>query len=286
MNILIIGGSRFVGPLLVEQIVSGGHEVTVFNRGQTKTHALPKTVAHVTGDRNDGFNIKQHFDVVIDMCAYKGVQTETALTDLSFDHFIHFGTAAAYRKSEIFPLTETSPLGEYPLWGEYNRGKVACEAALERSGRQFATIRPVYILGPRDYLDRETFIYGRLQEDKPITLPGNGQALIQFVAAKDVAAMLVLIAEKSLTGAFNCCADEVITLKGLVEYMAGLMQKTPHLRYDPRTDGENFDISQFPFANESLVCSNRKAAGLGFRFTPLLEGIKSDFESYYQATLV
>jgi nucleoside-diphosphate-sugar epimerase len=284
MEILVIGGSRFVGPVLVKQLLSNGHHVTIFNRGQIQSE-YPESVTFIRGDRNDGFSIKSHFDVVIDTCAYNGAHTKTALHDLSYDFFIHFGTVASYKKSEIFPLTEDSHSGDWPFMGEYNKGKVECELELEASGRKYASIRPDYILGPHNYLDREHFIYSRIHRGQPLVLPGNGQALCQFVFAQDVAAIMVMLAEGQITGAFNCSSDEAITLKGLTEYMAELVGKKPIIRYNPTADGENHDESEFPFANENLLCSNQKLKDLGFTFTPLLEGLKSDFNSYYKGLL-
>ena len=112
MDILIIGGSRFVGPLLVGKLLGNGHKVTIFNRGH---HPKPSGVSFIKGDRNREFNLKQKFDLVIDMCAYTGEQTKTAIDSLDFDFFIHFSTAAAYKKTMDFPLTEDSPLGDWPL---------------------------------------------------------------------------------------------------------------------------------------------------------------------------
>ena len=33
MNVLVIGGTRFIGPRVVERLAGAGHEVTLFNRG-------------------------------------------------------------------------------------------------------------------------------------------------------------------------------------------------------------------------------------------------------------
>ena len=38
MKILIIGGSRFVGPLVVEKLLKKGHDVTIFNRGKIQSN--------------------------------------------------------------------------------------------------------------------------------------------------------------------------------------------------------------------------------------------------------
>lgn len=232
-----------------------------------------------------GFNISEHFDVVIDMCAYNGSDTKSALSELSFDFFIHFGSVASYKKSELFPLDESAPSGNWPFMGDYNKGKVECEQELEQSGKKYASIRPTYILGPENYLDRENFIYQKLNNQETITLPGNGQALTQFVFAKDVAKIIVLLVETQKTGAFNSVGDELVTLTGLVEYMASLVGKPAKLAYNPETDGANHNEEEFPFANENLVCTNQKVKDLGIAFTPLFKGLEEDFNSYYKALL-
>jgi len=203
------------------------------------------------------------------------------MEDLNFDFFIHMSTAASYKKSQSFPLTEESPLGPWPLWGEYNEGKVQCEKVLEDSGIEYASIRPVYILGANNSLDREHFIYSRIKQGIPLVLPGDGKASVHFVFAEDVADCIMLLAEKKLPGAYNCACDDPITLNDLVMEMGKLVGQDPIINYNPEADGENFNISEFPFANETFVCSNEKFRKLGIKFTPLIAGLKEDYKNYY-----
>jgi nucleoside-diphosphate-sugar epimerase len=46
MRVLIIGGTKFIGPHVVRQFVKQGHEVTVYHRGETEA-VLPETVRHI-----------------------------------------------------------------------------------------------------------------------------------------------------------------------------------------------------------------------------------------------
>lgn len=275
MNILIIGGSRFVGPLLVEKLLKKKHQVTIFNRGH---YPAPSGVSFIQGDRSK-FSIDTRFDIVIDMCAYNGIQTKTALNQLNFDFFIHFSTAAVYKKSDQI-LTEDSPLGDWPLWGGYNKGKVECEKVLATSGVKFAAIRPVYILGPKNYCDREHFIYSRILSSTPIVLPGDGQALVQFVFAKEVADSIALIAEKKAVGPYNCAGDEKISLQNLVLGMGKIVGQKPVIQFNQKANGE-FKEENFPFANETFLCGNSKLKSLGMKFTPLLNGLKTDYKQFY-----
>ncbi len=283
MNILIIGGSRFVGPLLVERLLKKEHRVTLFNRGIYQS--TYSKVRFIQGDRNNGFSIPERFDAVIDMCAYTAKQTKTALRELHFDFYINFGTAAVYKKTNTFPLTEETEIGPWPLWRAYNKGKVACEKVLQKSDVRYASLRPVYILGKNNYMDREHFIYLHLKDKKPLILPGDGTAKIQFVFAQDVATALVLLAEKKVSGAFNCCGNEVVSLTEFVRILGKIVGVKPLIKYNKHTEGTQHSEKEFPFANETFYCTNNKLKELGIHFTSLVKGLKQDYEEYYKSII-
>lgn len=84
MRILIIGGTRFIGPRVVRRLhEAGGHSVTLFHRGETKAD-LPASVNQVYGDRHalssftDDFRITAP-DVVLDMIPYTEEEARTLM---------------------------------------------------------------------------------------------------------------------------------------------------------------------------------------------------------------
>lgn len=284
MKILVIGGSRFVGPLLLEGLLEHKHAITVFNRGNLVI-SYPRQIRFIKGDRDRGFDIKERFDAVVDMCAYTGRQMKIALRDLKFDYyyFLNFGTVAAHRQSQIFPITEDFPIGIYPAWGEYNKGKVECELVLKNSNVKCATIRPTYILGPKNYCDRENFIYSRIKKGEPLLIPGNGQAMTQFVFADEVVHIIVGLLERKVLGPFNIAGNEVITLVGLVEMMGEIMGKRPKMRFNPTADGARYKEEEFPFSNENLIVSNEKVKNmLEIKFLSLKSGLGRDWRAFYK----
>ena len=284
MKVLIIGGSRFVGPHVISLLLKNKHKITVFNRGGISSK-YPSEVCFIKGDREQGFNLDEKFDAVIDTCAYVGSQTKKAIESLKFDYFLHFGTVAAYKKTEIFPLTEESSIGDWPSFGEYDKGKVECEQVLVKSGIKYGIIRPAYILGPKNYCDRENFIYSRIKKGISLVLPGNGLGVAQFVFVDEVARVIVTLAENKIRGAFNVAGNEEITLVGLVKEMGKIVGKKPIITFNPKAIGSKFKEEEFPFDNENLIVSNDKIKKNGIDFVPLIEGLKRDYENFYKNTI-
>ena len=71
MNILIIGGTVFLGRALVTAAVQRGHTVTLFNRGRSAPEALPE-IEQLHGDREGDLAVLdgRTWDAVIDTCGY------------------------------------------------------------------------------------------------------------------------------------------------------------------------------------------------------------------------
>lgn len=83
MKILIIGGTNFIGPFVVHQLVTMGHDVTLFHRGKTKAE-LPENVHHIYGARSQLHDFKSEFetlspDVVVDMICYTKSEARTLM---------------------------------------------------------------------------------------------------------------------------------------------------------------------------------------------------------------
>src|SRR5258708_2769076 len=133
MRILIIGGTRFMGPYITTSLHAAGHEVTLFHRGQTPTE-LPGGVQEILGDRDQLANHAERLrslkaEVVLDMVAATERQAQQfmrvfagfarrSVVVSSQDVYRAFGRVNKTEGGEIdpSPLTEGSPLREnlYP----------------------------------------------------------------------------------------------------------------------------------------------------------------------------
>ena len=71
MKVLVLGGPKFLGRAMIEAALAGGHEVTLFNRGQTNPEVFPE-VERLRGDRDGGLGAlaSRNWDAVVDTSGY------------------------------------------------------------------------------------------------------------------------------------------------------------------------------------------------------------------------
>jgi 2'-hydroxyisoflavone reductase len=71
LDLLILGGTGFLGRHLVEAALGDGHRPTLFNRGLTKAELFPE-VERIEGDREGDLSplLGRRWDSVIDTCGY------------------------------------------------------------------------------------------------------------------------------------------------------------------------------------------------------------------------
>ena len=85
-NIAILGGSKFIGPHLIEALHTAGHEITIFNRNKTNpkiTYPIGSRI--IIGDRNKVDDImslfSSYYDVVFDLSGFTPEHLEPIISD-------------------------------------------------------------------------------------------------------------------------------------------------------------------------------------------------------------
>ena len=117
MKLLILGGTVFLGRHLVEQALLAGHEVTLFNRGQTNPDLYEGEVEKIKGDRATGLSqlAGRRFDAYIDPSGYLPGQLEiagSALKDV-VDRYVFISSISVY-STYIENLDESGKLHQLP----------------------------------------------------------------------------------------------------------------------------------------------------------------------------
>jgi 2'-hydroxyisoflavone reductase len=211
MNILVLGGTRFVGRHIVENALAKGHKVTTFSRGKS---GAVEGAESLIGDRDGNLQALQNraWDAVIDVSGYvpRVVRQSAELLSNKVGHYAFISTVSVYRESQE-PITEESPLIELEdptveeVTGEtYGGLKVLCERVVQElySGRH-SIHRPTIVAGPFDPTDRFTYWPHRFRQSGKVLVPGKPQHVLQYIDARDFAAFVVHSIEQSLTGIYN-----------------------------------------------------------------------------------
>jgi nucleoside-diphosphate-sugar epimerase len=120
MNMLIVGGTRFIGPPVVRQLVAAGHNVTVFHRGENEAE-LPPGVRHRHGSREEAEELRDAVrsvapDVVIDMAALTEADARATVDAARNEvgRLVVISSQDVYRAYEVFHGTEAVALEPTP----------------------------------------------------------------------------------------------------------------------------------------------------------------------------
>ena len=302
---LVIGGTLFIGRALVRRLLARGDQVTILHRGRHNPFAGQTEEIHC--DRNDTAAIRKalagkRFDVVFDNVydwqrGTTAEQVEAAALACAdgLQRYVFTSSVAAYGKG--LNRTEDAPLAPPDHPESYVRHKAGTERRLFRLHRErgfpAVTLRPPYVYGPENPFYREAFFWDRLLADRPIIIPEDGQRLMQFVLAGDLARAAILAAEKdgAAGGAYNVANPEPVTQVELVETLARAAGKTATKVFVPREKllaaGGNVFEPPFYFAQYfdlPPITQNTERAKreLGFAATPFDRGLAETFE-WYQA---
>jgi nucleoside-diphosphate-sugar epimerase len=314
MHVLVIGGTRFVGPLLVFRLLAGGHRVTVLNRG-TRSDPFGDRVERLVGDRTTAdlsrLMMNRRFDAAVDFAAYRHEDARGAVEALGgrVGHYVFIGTGQVYlvrqecpkpaQESDYHGVLKERPTAEYELgnW-EYGMGKRDCEDALvdawTKSGFPSTRVRIPVVAGERDHSQRLDPYVVRLLDGGPVIIPDGGMHQVRHVYAGEVARFLVelLGRENTFGEAYNLCQREIPTLSELVGMMAQMLGsqsklvpiETPDVvaaGFTPRT------LSPFSTPWMSVLDPSKAESELGFRHEPLylyLGKIMASLVAYARAT--
>jgi len=299
VDVLIVGGNRFVGHELAFRLLAAGHRLTLLNRG-TIPDPFGERVARLRGDRTGGgFSRlvgRARFDAVVDFAVFRGEEAEDAVAALTgrVGHYVMISTGQVYLVREPrppFPAREAdyegavmaapeSP-GDRDQW-DYGVGKRAAEDVLARewAGSRFPStrLRLPMVNGERDYHRRLEGYLWRLIDGGPLLLPDGGERPTRHVYGAAVArAIAALLGSRPTFGqAYNLAQDETPTVREILTIAAELLGATPRLVPVPSTEIEaaGLDVvAVSPFSGRwmSFLDPGRAKAELGFRHEPLRE---------------
>ena len=227
MQILILGGTLFVGRHLVEIALERGHEITLFNRGQTNP-GIFQEVENLVGDRDGGLSVLagRRWDAVIDPSGYvpRLVRDSTEFLVEATDHYTFISSISVYADFKKNGKNEADPVGMLDdesveeVTGEtYGPLKALCEAVVENvfPGRAL-NIRPGLIVGPYDPTDRFTYWPDRVARGGEVLAPAPPTFPVQIIDARDLAGWILDMVTSGKAGVYNATGPDTLLTMGAV----------------------------------------------------------------------
>ena len=307
MKILILGGTVFLGPHLIEAALARGHQITIFNRGQHNSDWHPE-VEKLRGDRTNEMEALRgrRWDAVIDTCGYvPGVVRKSAeLLANAVEHYTLISSISVYANFDLGGTDENAPVstitseqvseaekidtGERATavtYGKmYGALKALCERAAEEAMRgRVLSVRAGLLVGPYDYSDRFTYWVHRVAQGREVLAPGRPGRRVRVLDARDLAEWIIRMTEGHQTGIYNATgAEDGLTMGRFLEECRAVSGSDAAFIWA----GEKFFLDQKVAAwsemplwipedyNGIFLVNNDKAITTGLTFRPLPDTIK------------
>jgi 2'-hydroxyisoflavone reductase len=307
LRLLVLGGTGFLGPHVVEAALARGHEVTLFNRGKTNPGLFPD-LEKLRGDRDpekdEGLSALEgrDWDAVVDTSAYVP-RIASASAELLADavaHYVLISTISVYAGFAEEGMDEDAPTGtiddesvETVDGATYGPLKALCERAVEAAmpGRT-TSIRPGLIVGPLDPTGRFTYWPVRVERGGEVLAPGDPSDPVQFIDARDLAAFVVHAIEERTTGTFNATGPATeLSIAELLHGCKAVTGGSARFTWVPAAFLRELEVSPWsdlpvwvPGGGDSrgltrIDVSRAVAAGLTFR--PLARTVADTLEWYH-----
>lgn len=281
MNILVLGGTRFIGQHTVSKLLARGHTLTLLHRGQTNPDGLTHPqLSRIFGDRAELDRlIPDHarYDAVLDTSALLPQHVDLArkVLDTRTSRYVQVGSVSVY-ESWTVPITEsgarygcTPDEAINPDKSTYCQRKAECERlALGWSGVSVAVAHPSVVIGAGDYTGRVN-AWIRATQSGPVHCADQG--ILPMVHVADLADALVTLVEGRQEGAYNLSIPGIRTLAEWVEVLKTYLPWPVEVHTDgdpmPLQVEERVDmdvrraIQELGFAPRSLLACCRDLAG-------------------------
>jgi nucleoside-diphosphate-sugar epimerase len=274
-NVLVLGGTRFFGKLLVQRLLRTGHRVTIATRGYAPD-PFGQRIERVRVDRRNDTAMRSAFraasyDLVVDQMCYSPLDAAIAVGTFAgkVGRYVMTSTIDVYR---VLPAREAAlreadlnvlaqPIDTQYPWHDpslaiqsYVAGKLQAEAYLYRDGSlPLVTARLAHVLGgPEDFTGRLAHYVELVRQRAPLRY-SNPRAALSFMEAQAAADFVAWVGMQEFTGPVNAASSgplSVLDEPGVARRVAA---------------AQPGELSPFDSSSQ-MVLDTSRAAGLGYRF--------------------
>jgi len=254
-NVLVLGGTSWLGGVVVADAVAAGHDVTCLARGESGE--VPAGARLVRADRSsaDGYAAlpaSERWDLVVDVARQPGhVRGAVRALGDRTDNWVFVSSCSVYARHDEHGADEGAQLlpaleGDEGTMEQYGEAKVACEQAVTAARGEAALIaRSGLIVGSGDLSERFGYWPGRFAlaaaDGSPVLVPERSDRPVQWVDVADLASWLLTAGLAGVTGTMNAMGPS----RPMQEVLAAAAQAA------------GFDGATVPASDEALL-----AAGL------------------------
>lgn len=283
MNILVLGGTRYFGIPMVQELLRQGHNVTIATRQVTRDN-FGDSVQRIQIERTDPVNMEKalkgkRFDVIYDKIAYCSNDIKYVMDVVNCDKYIYMSSTSVYEPKTIntkeedfdgmgrkfewcsridYPYEEIKRQAECALWQQYN-------------DRNWIAVRYPFAIGKDDYTKRLLFYVEHTMKSIPMNID-NLDFQMSYIRSDEAGTFLAFLVDKDFKGAINGSSYGTISLREIIQYVE---QKTG-TQAILNDMGENAPYNGEP----EYSINTEKAEKLGFRFSSLKDWIY-DLLDYY-----
>ena len=300
----VIGGTRFIGRHLVEDLLEHEYDVTIFNRGNhDNPFADEDRVDAIEGDRTNDSALEAAAetvdpDAVFDCVAYYPRDVRVA-TEVFADAeaYVYISSGDAYGREEIPKREDETPMR--PCTSEQatdesgdtygNRKAEGDRAVVEAAERgvNAMSVRPCIVYGPYDYTERLDFWVDRVLEHDHLVVPGDGTNIWHRAYVEDVASALRIVAERGTPGEFYNVGDRrLVTLEEMINLIADAADTAVEVVHAGPRELEAGGLASedyILYREYPHVLSTAKLAALGWESTPLEEAMARTVEEHRES---
>jgi nucleoside-diphosphate-sugar epimerase len=295
MNVLVAGGTGFIGSRVVDELLRGGkHELAVMTRDPSR--AKPREgVRYVAGDVSKPETLAEatcDVDVVVHAVQFPNHPVENPRRGWTYEKVDGEGTermVAAAKANGVRRFVYLSGAGARPGRTEpWFQAKERAELAVTSSGIEWVILRPSWIYGPDDRSMNKFVTFVRMLPVVPVI--GSGREQVQPVSVFDVAKVVAAAVDSpAATGqVFDLGSRDPVTMDEIMRTVMRVLGKRRRLVHQPAWLVKipasliqylpNAPLS--PGAVDFITMDERvdptKAEEVfGVRFTPLEDGLRA-----------
>lgn len=199
MVILILGGTRFLGRQVAENLAAAGNELTLVSH---RCDGAPAGARQICAERVSGLAALHgsHFDLVLDFICYDSEDLEPLIASIVAERYVLISSTWVPRLwsgscADELGMCAAPAATELPsVTRNYLSGKLRAEhglAKLRQTGCAAVSLRLPIILGEGDQTGRLDFYLSRLADGGPLIAVDGGQNCAQIASMEDLAQAVV-----------------------------------------------------------------------------------------------